>query len=787
MLISSRRDVAPSFLNYTLTNATEPAQKKTKVEDHGDDSKSGSDLSIATKLGSSSYSSLTLLRQDAIRVSEEMVNNIRSKHKDDPLLVGRLSVSDLKEIHRIKAMEAFIKDVVEQETHYMSLRAQERDAHSSDSRDSVPPSAPGGTVLTLFGNAPTPRQLFTSAQIPLADRKGISSASELPVEEISLPPGISATKVVSISVDDTKKRTFEDAFTPPLSLPTLPFPKNTKRASVRDGTLSWEFKDPIQRNKKGGYTVQSLTVGDWLCYGGAEAISEPKSPREKRKQRDRALSTGEKTRTQQSKAAQDEALVREEEALFLKAYSSFAPARDNSAALVAERTKNMVWWQQVGEGRFNEAFAIDPALSEPQQAHAEVEQVNGEEVEPSEKTEVFAKIVDDLVSLEQDMEYPTVVRSKTEIDAVMEEISDLIETIASYQRIRGLANPASTTASRNPISPAPSAAGAPETPSEAEVETYHKLRRELAYLLLRLPPYAIAKIDGDQLAELGVSRKILFESRDVKGTMEEDQVSRLAKLAAINAASAVNSRPTSSAGQHYNTTAQRTPAIGQAANTRYGQQYSRTPAPAGSQYQRSGSAQYGTPNTLQPRNTYQLPGARNGVQAPTPAGYNANTSYMYRGGNASPAYSGYKNYQQPQTPQTQPRAGYGARPPQQYPPRATNMAAVNAAGYQASSLSAQPKYSSSSQSGSPSKPANNYAAPVSAGSVQSQNPAAQASAGQSTPSERAPQPATPVNGYQAPAPNATRPQSATPQPSGAQVASAPAASMGNGAQANGSS
>ena len=726
------------------------------------------------KLSSGAYVSLQNMREDVERVSEQLIASVRDKAKErEGANAGRLLVEDLKQMQKIRAFAQLAGEVVEQQTVYEGGRETAKMARSNG--DVAAGTAnPSGTVLTLFGNAPTPRQLFSSQQKPLVSKEEPVIKSELPVEEISLPNGLAATKIVPVAQQQSAGVTFEEAFATPQSQSSLQPPKSHRRSTTRDDTLYWRFKDQASyRNRKGGYTVQSLTVSDWLSHGGVDGKDDPTSPREKRKQRDRALSGGETTQTPLSKETKEEALAREEEALFRRAYSSFAPSCDNSKSVVPAETKNMMWWEKVGHKRYDAAFAIDPALLDDAPSDTMDELPGLGEWEPND--EDLEQAIADLDELAQETQTIEPARGKTDVDYVLGEISKLLETLASHQRIRTASLPSSTSASRTPISPAPFLAarvGKPDTPAEDEVATYHALRRELAYLILRLPPYAVAKLDGDQLSELGVRRLISFEGKDIKGTMEEDQVARLAKHNAQATAGSIASltRPGSTSSQHYSN--QRTPAIGQAANTRYGQstQYNSGRTPAQPQFQRSASNQssYGTPSSAAPRpasyGQYQRPGvpqmnSQQYYQRPTPT---------------NGSYSGYNQQYGQATPQTQQRAGY-SQPLAQY--TQSHAAARNAVAYQSNSGSqGQQAQSPFNRTASPIKPATAYQQPVQP-RPQSQQPPQQYAqqqqpgSGRTTPANYPSQPHTPVNGFQRPTPQPIaqappRAASGTPQPSG---------------------
>lgn len=707
-----------------------------------------------------------MLKADASRVSEDLIDSVRTKATDS-LTGGRPSVEDLKLIHRIRHLEAMIKEFVNREDLHREADVKKEDA----SEEEMASNRKAGTVLTLFGNAPTPKQLFSSVQNLSVDRRDSVTKDELPVDEMSLPNGITATKIIPVSANDSKKGpTFEEIFPPPSALPALKPPMAQKKSTEPKPALKWEFKDPIQRNsKQGGYTVQPLTAGTWLGYGGVDPPSQ--SSREKRKQRDRALSGGEKLESPPTQATLDDALAREEAALFRRAYSSYAPSCDNSNVVVPESEKNNIWWSKVGRKRFNNTFAIDPALLDEElptapavleDAPAAVEDM------PDLNDEELDKVIANLGEIEK----PVPVKSKTDVDNVLGQISELLETLASHQRIRNAILPSSGPAARVPISPGPalSKIGKPDEPSEDEIATYESLRREIAYLVLKLPPYAVAKLDGDQMADLGVSTLITFSTKDIRGSLEEDLVTRQAKAAALQTSQSLanlSNRPSSSAGQHYSTTAQRTPAIGQAANTRYGQQYAgRPPAPAPSFGRSASNQSYGTPGSAAPRpayggsNTYTRPGAPQATYNQT----NGNQQFYQRPLQQSTSFgSALSQFQQPSQsrPPTFPPA------PQQYPPRSTGVA-----NYPISNT-ATPQFPRTASPGgagysSPHMPAQQQLA--AAQQRQALYPGQQhqqgSGSGRATPVNGYPsQPNTPVNGgYQQQRSVAPRPTSSTPQP-----------------------
>ena len=740
-----------------------------------------------------------------------MESAIRSSEKEDGQNQGRVSVEDLKRIQRINALAQMVEEIVDREA---SRAKAHSDTNGSTKQEPVPlangvkSGAPEstdrttGTVLTLFGNAPNPRQLFSSTQHTETSEDS-KIKLELPVEEIGLPNGLTATQIVPSDTANVKRGpTLEEAFPAPYSLPSIHPPKGHKRSAVRDTTLNWEFKDPVSRgSKRGGYTTQSLTTADWLGYGGIDPAYGFYSPQEKRKQRDRALSGGERMQTAPTKAQAGAELQKQEEALFRRAFSSFAPSSDSTKSLVPAQTKAMIWFNKLGNRRFNEVFANDPSLvhDTPSVDFA----LDPALEETGQKEDDFSNVLEQLDSLPVET-FSEPSTNKTDPDEVLGQISELLETLASQQRIRNATIPSTTSVSRTPISPAPTLAskiGKPDAPAEDEINTYTKLRHEIAYLVLKLPPYAVAKLDGDQLADLGVSQLLPFEAHDYQGGMDEDEVAKIAKrtAAATAAATASLTRPTSSAtGQHYSRSTGN-PAIGQAADTRYRQSAvpNRTPATAPS-YQRSTSGQsgnYGTPSAA-PRTTYaQQPSQYSRPVTTQQSSYGqTNTQQPQYYGQTRPAqpsgtYGNYgQNYGQGNT-QTQARPGYANQPLAQFQPRTQNAAAYsNNSGVQGqaaqspykrtASPAMQPLYPGASQQGQ-QRPA--YANP--GAQPQATQYGQQPIPGRATPTFPS-QPPTPVNGMpRAQAPAVPRGASGTPQPPQQQqqaVAQQPSQGMTNG-------
>lgn len=512
----------------------------------------------------------------------------------------------------------------------------------------------GKKVLTLYGNAQGHKQLFSSSQQALQQNEQVdeqNAASDarplvevsMPLREDKLPQQIYSSQIVSTDTQDALPKArqrlhFGELFKPPSSLKTLTPPKHPKHTTSRAAEISWTMEDSGSRAAKSGYAYEKLPTGAWLGYNSVSLPQEPISPEAKRKRRDRALSSGEPAVDQSLslKVAQAQA---KEDALFRGAYSSFAPCIDDSGALVPEEIRSEVWWHRYGDNSLYPADESDPEL-EPAEPTPEDVPLPATDMEE----ESFRKVVEnyDPALLETEITRghdPT----EDDVDHLLQRISQLLESLLSFQRLRNATL-------RSSIGQSASTQDSPAVPTANEVKLYETSRTRLADLITKLPPYATAKLGGQQLSDLLVSRQILVDGRNYQGVMEEDQASRKAAAEALsNALGAANTRPTSGA---------------RASNT----VNSRKPAPAYNTSRPTPS------NSRQPLSSWQTP-AQSGASSnhrPTygqTPGYNRSLASGYRPGGTSGTPTNYS--QTPSQPQYQQKAqvynsgpsygaGYGA-------------------------------------------------------------------------------------------------------------------------------
>lgn len=468
--------------------------------------------------------------------------------------------------------------------------------------------ADGGKVLTLFANASGHKQLFSSFQKPTGiddkhafTKRRDSNPSSVQVtthlRDTGLPNIISSTTIPHLHITDTTKATkarptIGELFAPPRHLPPLKAPEPSKAVTTKDNTLSFVNREaPRPSGGRHGYNYGDapLKVGQWLSYGGVDQSTEAASPEQKRKQRDRALSMGSRPGTSRGEPTQSSSpsvsAHLKDEALFRKVYSSFAPAHDDSMALIPEQVKNQIWFRKVGQKRAQQALLIDPAPVDPALMGSSTAETNGHVAEDEETA--FAKAVEEYEPA--NLIDKTKSQAERDTDELLGEISELIETLHSYQLIRNSSLTKPSTPQAQEI--VKSFFGTPSTPSDAEYDVYKTLRAQLTLMVASLPPYLLARLDGDRLKDLNVSANILIETSDDRGIMEEDQTAKLAKQASTTATTARHTTATAStpAGAAYSTP-----------------QYSRTtavpPVTTSHSSARPPTMSYGTPQTYFPQN-----------------------------------------------------------------------------------------------------------------------------------------------------------------------------------------
>lgn len=550
----------------------------------------------------------------------------------------------------------------------LAEKASSSDAGAKRSTSSSFGNMSGTPVLTLYGGAPQPKQLFSSLQQStrkLSRLPGLPETtieSKDPIREHSLPNGITVTKVVPVhSTGSTNEKrkipTIGELFAPPTNLPPLNPPKQSRHTATRSSSVRWfHASEPLSSgrpHRRDSYPLQPLSAGQWLAYNATSTSNQLSSPGVKRKQRDRTLSFGEAqpTTPQEMAVAHNQA---KEDALFRSAYSSFAPDRDNTAALVSDHIKNRVWWKRFGENKLQDSLELTPSAVEEETLEVNGVSASTEIVDDEFKGIEESWTPEDLPSelkesMKHNMEPP---ERTTEVDEILQEISELLETLNSYQRARNLS--LTNTGRAIGTSQHTALCGSPTNPSSAEFDIYATLKSQLTVMVSSLPPYAVAKLDGEKLGVLNISTKIRVEDKNHAGTMTEDESSAKSKQMVTSPAAPYSSRPVNASSSvpsrsnsyihPISTPVQQTQRSGHTAVPRSAnpssaylpnQQYSSRPASSNHHF--SGSTY--------PISTYSSFGAQNSLPTTSERySYSAAQQYNQRSAQSSQYQNGYRPY-----------------------------------------------------------------------------------------------------------------------------------------------
>lgn len=714
-LFSRSYDTIPSLLNFPIDScATKPhASKRTKIAEPTQQS------TISSLVESNSYDSIEAISHDIEQATIGVISEVKLKAQVQD---GQSELRDYKleakpDVASVSALRNTFQSIMRREIMQRPdllrpLGKDQRETHNSSvgSNYVLKPAISNvngvnnrrSQVLTLFGGSGQPKQLFSSLQeaisskinsIPRkennileaikADKRPLipaQPASE-PLTNQGLPNGISLTNVVPahgiVPIDEKDVPTLGERFAPPAGVSPLNPPRQSRHTATRSSSVNWynpsEAATPSQPSRRESYTLQPLTTGQWLTYNIAPPPNQLSSPEAKRKQRNRTLSFGELV-NEPSEEAQMLYQKEKEEALFRSVYSSFAPDRDNAGALVSEHLKNRIWWNRVGQSRLHvsqpwtrsEDEEIMDSLAEQEGGQSPVKA--GEEMSLEEAVELWTP--EDLSSeMKPSSDREPSADTSKEVKEILQDISELLETLNSYQRIRNLslASNARTSAGQNPQLSA--MAGTPTSPSSDELNVYNILKLQLTTMIATLPPYAVAKLDGDQLEALNVSTNIQISTKNYKGSLEEDEISTKAKQSALGTSAAYPPRATNvGAGVPSRSSYSNNTPIQQSHRAGYGSQT--MPARSSSNPSYLPNQQYSRPPSS---NHYFTGNARSSLPAHRPTSTSTPDRYSYTPSqhygnqtNRSSYANGYSQYT------TQNTTTYGAGYANSHTPRASS-------------------------------------------------------------------------------------------------------------------
>lgn len=372
-------------------------------------------------------------------------------------------------------------------------------SHNSDSSSRIVarhPVGQAGQVLTLRSavEGGGTRQLFTGLRI--------QPAKDMELNEIdarTLPNGLdiveSAVSTVAPIAAEKEARTVGEVFRQLRNIRQLETPKNSR--GTRDIVL--EFTNPIEMLKpsnKEDHRLANLNAGSWLEYSISDYDSIQQHP-------------------QQPKAS-----IKDTDTLFKATFSSFAPSQDNSNAIISSTDRNRQWYRRHGAKAM--AKITGKVADSPFHSVVEYPQIDDD----------FAQVISEFVPEDAEtlQALSNIQPRGDEPDDILDEISELVQTLSSYQALRDI--------DKNRV------VNVNVRPSRPELEIFELLRKQLRLLVESLPPYTIAKLDGDKLRDLNISTTIVIPTTDFAGTGQPDEYtvrrSRLAQAQQITAQRPVN-------------------------------------------------------------------------------------------------------------------------------------------------------------------------------------------------------------------------------------------------------
>lgn len=580
-------------------------------------------LSISDKVAVDAYTSLDEVAADLVHAAAEAVTEVKTKQSEsDKNAPSETAVAGI-EYFRHKALQ-----LLRQENAYPNTTPEPLAVEAG-----LPASSKKGElVLSLIGYAPQERRLFSSLPVSHSDQ----------LAQTPLPQGVALTHIMP-STTQERTQTLGELFSSPRALPPLQPPKQPK-TQAKSTTLDFYHPELTDSSKvqSNSYFTTRLPSGYYLDYSNAAPSSQMQT-----KQRERAQSLAGK------KPSTTELEMSEMEALFRGAFSSFAPCKDDTAALVPSSVASRVWWQRTGQAHFQNMMELEYYADKEGEEDAGKSKVV--EIDEDAVQEAIDGWDDSVVDPSLDSMMGKKNDKDKEVDEILEEVTDMIETLSSYQRIRNLTLPNSQNRqSSDPVTNDMLATAGPQ-PSEEEQATYQVLKAQLALIIKTLPPYAVAKLNGDQLEDLLISTKVQIQTDQYKGVMEEDEAGMQARLRAQQVAQVATARPP-----------QRTPSMSSIPYVNHypaGNQYAtpnRTPATQ-QQYYRPTPAFQTQPRPVPPPQS----------RPPQPTQYNRPNGfanqYATQLAKAQTPY-GHQNMQNMSQYANQQRAQFSQMPPQQATP-----------------------------------------------------------------------------------------------------------------------
>ncbi|KIX07174.1 uncharacterized protein Z518_01827 [Rhinocladiella mackenziei CBS 650.93] len=504
-----KHDPTPSLLKYPLssTSVDTPDAKRARLSRR----EPGSET-IEDRITSGNYASFQALKEDVNSVKVAILDSLSDLSVNAKSRSSTLSESEAQEklSKLVNVLETY--DVGASKT----LETGGADACEENLAKASTADLPSGEVLSLRSQVNgNPSVIFSGLQTSeRLENDGDDAAPDS--DEPGLPNGFEFMTFAPVEGEHPnqkqEKRTFEKVFPPPSRSKPLEFPRPARdqaRSSVLQYGPQSTRTESNPRNKH-DYKYERLPTGLWLTYGVAGIHSDQ-----------------DRWRTHHGSGVSDFKTALgvngvptknpfNEEAAFTSAYSSFAPTSDNSHSLVSDEERSRLWLHKYGEQKLSQIFRTKKSEDTDPEA---TDEPNDEDFadavahwEPTKLEDVY----EDIFGPKQE---------DKDVDHLLAEVSEMIATLSAYKMNRDL-----PPLDKRPVT----------EPSSAEMEVFEMLRAQLSVLVSTLPPFAVAKLNGDQLEKLNISTKILVEAPDYPGTGQVDDYTLQRQRMAQQATSAAS-------------------------------------------------------------------------------------------------------------------------------------------------------------------------------------------------------------------------------------------------------
>jgi hypothetical protein len=351
--------------------------------------------------------------------------------------------------------------------------------------------------------------------------------------ESVLPKGIWTSTVIPVRGNQDRPRTSQpstlgDLYQKSKRLAGLRPPLDPVAATTRGLTVGWYHPKqfPSSRMVLAGnfetYSNQCLPAGTWLA--GSKMPSAPvilSKERPKLGERRKSAEDPQQEESEQDREQARWATKRFEKerraAAFKGAYSHFAPSYDNTRSVVPQQHRSRLWWNW----RVASLTSSFQELSAAQSAD-ESDVVPEETIDPALDDKLIQEAIESFEddSNSQDVEHTlangteSTTRGDQDTEEILESISEMLEGLSSYQRNRHSELRSKHTSADE--------LGTPSKPSSAEFDLHRMLRDQLAVVVSSLPPFAAARLNGDQLKELNIKPQLELEEAVYHGVLDEE-------------------------------------------------------------------------------------------------------------------------------------------------------------------------------------------------------------------------------------------------------------------------